>query len=89
MSENGQPMIMKTPPLAADVHRGSCPKPQPQPLYPLKPITNGSSTTTLTKTSLSTLTAGDYAIVVHSPTNPQKMIACGDIKQANPAGTTQ
>ncbi|MDB5043153.1 MAG: hypothetical protein JWN27_3879 [Candidatus Eremiobacteraeota bacterium] len=88
MSENGQPMMMKSSPLPAHIHRGRCPNPQPKPLYPLKPITSGSSTTTLTSTDLSKLTAGDYAIVVHSPANPQKMIACGDIKQANPTGTT-
>jgi hypothetical protein len=88
MAENGQPMMMKTGPLAAHIHRGHCPNPQPQPLYALKPITSGSSTTTLTNTNLSTLTAGDYAIVVHSAANPQKMIACGDLKQANPTGTT-
>jgi hypothetical protein len=89
MSENGQPMMMKTGPLAAHIHRGTCPNPQPQPLYPLKPVTQGSSTTTLTNTNLSKLTSGDYAIAVHPSTNSQKIIACGDIKQANPTGATQ
>lgn len=89
MSENGQPMMMKTGALAAHIHRGSCPNPQPKPLYPLKPVTHGSSTTTLTNTNLSKLTSGDYAIAVHPSTSSEKIIACGDIKQANPTGTTQ
>jgi hypothetical protein len=86
MMESGQPMMMKTGPLQAHIHRGSCPNPDPKPLYPLKPVTSGSSTTTLTGTDLSKLTSGNYAIAVH---NSGKIVACGDIKQANPTGATQ
>lgn len=90
MQESGSPMMMKTASLGAHIHRGSCPAPEKQPVYPLNPVTNGSSTTTLTNTSLDKLTSGDYTISVHKSaqdkTNP---IACGDIKLANPTGTTQ
>lgn len=90
MQESGSPRMVKTGPLGAHIHRGSCPNPQKQPLYPLNPVTNGTSTTTLTSTDLNTLTSGNYTISVHKSaqdkTNP---IACGDIKLANPTGTTQ
>jgi hypothetical protein len=90
MQESGSPMIMKTGPLGAHIHRGSCPNPQKQPLYPLNPVTNGTSTTTLTSTNLNNLTSGDYTISVHKSAHDTKNpIACGDIKLANPTGTTQ
>ncbi|MDB5028697.1 MAG: hypothetical protein JWO66_2386 [Candidatus Eremiobacteraeota bacterium] len=87
MAESGQPMMAKTGAQQAHIHRGSCPNPDPKPLYPLKPVTSGTSTTTLTNTDLTKLTSGNYAIVVHG--SGGKMVACGDIKQANPTGTTQ
>lgn len=90
MQESGSPMMVKTGPLGAHIHRGSCPNPQKQPLYPLNPVTNGTSTTTLSSTNLNTLTSGDYTISVHkSVHDTRNPIACGDIKLANPTGTTQ
>lgn len=90
MQESGSPTMMKTASLGAHIHRGTCPAPEKQPVYPLNPVTNGTSTTTLTHTSLDKLTSGEYTISVHKSaqdkTNP---IACGDIKLANPTGTTQ
>jgi hypothetical protein len=90
MPESGSPMMTKTGPLAAHIHRGRCPNPSKTPLYPLNPVTKGTSTTTLTSTTLSKLTSGDYTVSVHKSehdtTNP---IACGDITLANPTGTTQ
>ena len=89
MKANGGPMMMQTGPLAADIDRGSCPNPQ-RPLYPLKPVTSGTSTTTLTGTNLSKLTTGSYTISVRqSASDPKEPIACGDIKLANPTGTSQ
>jgi hypothetical protein len=86
IAETGQSMMMKAAPMPAHIHRGTCPNPDPKPLYPLKSVAGGSSTTTLTNTDLTKLTSGNYAIVVH---NAGKMVACGDIKQANPTGATQ
>jgi hypothetical protein len=87
--ESGEPVMSKSVGAAmpAHIHRGSCPNPNPKPLYPLNPVIKGSSTTTLTQTDMSKLTSGNYAIVVYQKSG--KMIACGDIKQANPSGTTQ
>jgi hypothetical protein len=90
MKESGAPMMMKTAPMGAHIHRGSCSNPQKQPLYPLNPVTNGTSTTTLTNTNLSKLTNGDYTVSIHKSTHdPKNSVACGDIKLANPTGTTQ
>ena len=90
MKESGSPMMVKTGPLGAHIHRGSCPNPEKQPLYPLNPVTNGTSTTTLTNTNLNKLTSGDYTISIHKSVHDTKNpIACGDIKLANPTGTTQ
>ncbi|MDB5092308.1 MAG: hypothetical protein JWO85_409 [Candidatus Eremiobacteraeota bacterium] len=90
MKESGAPMVAKSGPLGAHIHSGSCPHPQKQPLYPLNPVTSGTSTTTLTTTSLNQLTSGAYTVSVHKSTHdPTNPVACGDIKLANPTGTTQ
>jgi hypothetical protein len=90
MQESGSPMMMRTVAMGAHIHRGTCPNPQKQPLYPLNPVTNGASTTTLTRTNLDKLTSGNYTVSVHKTTNdPKNAVACGDIKLANPTGTTQ
>jgi hypothetical protein len=80
--ESGSPMMMRTAPMGAHIHRGSCPNPQKQPLYPLNPVTNGTSTTTLTGTNLNKLTSGDYTVSIHKTTrDPKNAVACGDIKR--------
>jgi hypothetical protein len=90
MQETGSPMMAKSGPLAAHIHRGSCPNPDKTPLYPLNPVTKGSSTTTLTSTTLDKLTGGNYTVSVHKSAHDIKNpIACGDIKLANPTGATQ
>jgi hypothetical protein len=89
MQESGQAMIRRTS-HDAHIHSGSCPSPEKRPLYKLNPVVNGTSTTTLTNTSLSKLTSKDYTISVHRGLNdPLHPVACGDIKLQNPTGTSQ
>ena len=89
MQENGSPKMTPTQAEGAHIHRGSCPRPDPKPLYPLQPVVNGTSTTTLTNTDLNKLTSGQYTISVHkTKTDAKNPIACGDIKLANPTGTS-
>ncbi|MBV9648409.1 MAG: CHRD domain-containing protein [Candidatus Eremiobacteraeota bacterium] len=83
----------------AHIHEGTCAKLNPAPAYPLKNVTAGTtqsgsaagtSTTTLTNVTLDKLTKGDYAINVHKSASDLKTyVSCGDIKLANPSGTTQ
>ncbi|MBV9103250.1 MAG: hypothetical protein JO060_06640 [Candidatus Eremiobacteraeota bacterium] len=76
-------------PEGAHIHRGSCPNPDPKPLYPLEPVVKGTSTTTLESVDLATLTSGQYTVSVHKTTTGKTdPIACGDIKLANPSGTS-
>ena len=54
------------------------------------PVVNGTSTTTLTSTNLTKLTNGNYTLSIHKSTHdPKNPVACGDIKLANPVGTTR
>ena len=90
MKESGAPTMTRTASMGAHIHRGSCPSPEKQPLYSLNPVVNGTSTTTLTSTNLTTLASGDYTLSVHKSTHdPKSPVACGDIKLANPTGTTR
>ena len=86
-------------PQPAHIHKGSCAKLDPAPAYPLQNVTAGTtqggmaagtSTTTLTNVTLDQLTKGQFAINVHKSTSDLKTyVSCGDIKLANPSGTTQ
>lgn len=86
-------------PQPAHIHKGSCAKLDPNPAFPLTPITKGTdtmgaakgvSTTTLTGVTLAQLVSGQYAVNVHKSVPEAKTyVACGDIKNANPTGTSQ
>lgn len=64
----------------AHIHKGTCSKLDPKPLYPLKTVTGGISQTTLPNVSLADLMKGDYAINVHKSTKEVAVyVACGNI----------
>lgn len=83
----------------AHIHKGTCSKLDPTPAYPLHNVTKGTdsqgnpkgtSTTVLTTVTLNKLTSGTYAINVHKSVSDIKTyVSCGDIKLANPTGTSQ
>jgi hypothetical protein len=61
------------------IHKGSCSKLDPKPAYPLSPVVNGKSETTI-KTSLDSLQKGGYAINGHkSAKEASTYVFCGDI----------
>jgi hypothetical protein len=61
------------------IHKGSCAKLDPKPAYPLSPVVNGKSETTV-KTSLDSLQKGGYAINGHkSAQEAATYVFCGDI----------
>lgn len=65
------------------IHPGTCANLNPKPKYPLKNVSDGTSTTTLTGMKLSDLQTGDFAINVHkSPDAISTYVACGDIPKA-------
>lgn len=65
------------------IHPGTCANLNPKPKYPLKSLSDGSSTTTLPNMKLSSLETGDFAINVHkSPDAIGTYVACGDIPKA-------
>ena len=62
------------------IHKGTCAQLDPKPAYPLSPVVNGKSETTV-KASLKDLTAGSYAINGHKSAQDAKTyVFCGDIK---------
>ncbi len=81
------------------IHKGSCANLDPTPAYPLTMVAKGTntmgnpkgiSTTTLKSVTLAQLESGQYAINVHkSLADAKTYVACGDIKNANPTGTSQ
>lgn len=74
---------MKNPASAAQpahIHAGTCATLNPKPTYPLKNVTDGTSTTTLSGVKLSELETGGFAINVHkSTTEGAVYVSCGDI----------
>jgi hypothetical protein len=61
------------------IHRGTCAKLDPKPAFPLSPLVNGKSETTI-NTSLEALQKGDYAINGHKSTKEvSTYVFCGDI----------
>jgi hypothetical protein len=69
-----------TTPQPIHIHKGTCAKLDPTPLYPLTTVQNGSSVTTLKNVKLSQLETGAFAINVHkSTTDIGTYVACGDI----------
>lgn len=66
-------------PQPAHIHLGSCPSPNPTPLFPLSGVVNGRSETVL-DVNLGTLVAQAMAINVHlSPQEISVYVSCGDI----------
>jgi hypothetical protein len=63
----------------AHIHKGSCAKLDPKPLYPLSNVVNGMSTTTV-KEPISKLTGGGLAVNVHKSTaDIATYVACADL----------
>lgn len=69
-----------TTPQPAHVHVGPCAKLDPVPKYPLTPVVDGVSVTTL-DIPIATLTNGTFAVNVHKSVPEIKTyVACGDLK---------
>jgi hypothetical protein len=61
------------------IHKGTCAKLDPKPAYPLSPVVNGKSETTV-NASLDSLEKGGYAINGHkSAQDVATYVFCGDI----------
>jgi hypothetical protein len=61
------------------IHKGPCAKLDPKPAYPLSPVVNGKSETTI-NASLDSLEKGGYAINGHkSAQEVSTYVFCGDI----------
>jgi hypothetical protein len=64
------------------IHKGTCDKLDPKPAFPLSPVVNGKSETTV-KVPMKTLTGGDYAINGHKSAQDLKTyVFCGNLKGA-------
>ena len=62
------------------IHKGTCAQLDPKPAFPLSPVVNGKSETTV-KASMKDLTSGGYAINGHKSAQDLKTyVFCGDIK---------
>ena len=62
------------------IHKGTCAQLDPKPAFPLSPVVNGKSETTV-KASMKDLTTGGYAINGHKSAQDLKTyVFCGDIK---------
>ena len=62
------------------IHKGTCDKLDPKPAFPLSPVVNGKSETTV-KASMKDLTSGQYAINGHKSAQDLKTyVFCGEIK---------
>ena len=67
----------------AHIHKGTCEKLDPKPLYPLTAIIDGRSETKLKDVKLADLTSGTYAINIHKSTKEVgTYVACGNLKLA-------
>ena len=72
----GVPAVVSQP---VHIHKGSCAKLDPKPAYPLSPVVNGKSETTV-KVSLDSLQKGGYAINGHkSAQEAATYVFCGEI----------
>jgi hypothetical protein len=66
-------------PQPVHIHKGTCAKLDPKPAYPLSPVVNGKSETTV-KASLDSLEKGGYAINGHkSAKEVSTYVFCGEI----------
>lgn len=72
----GQPAGVSQP---VHIHKGTCAKLDPKPAYPLSPVVNGKSETTV-KASVDNLQKGGYAINGHkSAKEASTYVFCGEI----------
>ncbi len=72
----GQPAGVNQP---VHIHKGTCDKLDPKPTYPLKPVVNGKSVSTV-KASMDDLMTGGFAINGHKSTKDIKdYVFCGNI----------
>ena len=64
----------------AHIHKGTCDKLDPKPTYPLSPVKNGVSETTIPGVTTEMLQKAPFAINVHkSPTEAAIYVSCGNI----------
>ncbi len=79
LSVTGAPAGVNQP---VHIHKGTCANLDPKPTYPLSPVVNGKSETTV-NASLDDLQSGGYAINGHkSATEVSKYVFCGPIPAA-------
>ncbi len=79
LSVTGQPAGVTQP---VHIHKGTCAQLDPKPSYPLSPVVNGKSETTV-NASLDDLQKGGYAINGHkSSTEVSTYVFCGPIPAA-------
>jgi hypothetical protein len=64
----------------AHIHKGTCDKLDPKPAYPLKPVHDGQSETTVEGVTIAQLQKSPYAINVHKSAKEAAVyVACGNI----------
>jgi hypothetical protein len=66
-------------PQPAHIHEGSCAKLDPKPKYPLSPVVDGTSTTTV-DVPMAQLVAGGFAVNVHKSAKEIPVyVSCGEL----------
>ena len=64
----------------AHIHKGTCDKLDPKPLYPLNAVRDGKSETTIADVTIAQLQKAPFAINVHkSPTEAAIYVSCGNL----------
>ncbi|GAC1579196.1 MAG: hypothetical protein NVS3B7_13080 [Candidatus Elarobacter sp.] len=64
----------------AHIHKGTCEKLDPKPMYALTLVKNGQSQTTIPNVTLAELQGGAYAINVHKSTKEVPVyVSCGNL----------
>jgi Cu/Zn superoxide dismutase len=64
----------------AHIHKGTCDKLDPKPTYPLKPVHDGQSETTVEGVTIAQLQKAPYAINVHKSAKEAAVyVACGNL----------
>jgi hypothetical protein len=64
----------------AHIHKGTCDKLDPKPAYPLKPVHDGQSETTVEGVTIAQLQKSPYAINVHKSAKEAAVyVSCGNL----------
>ena len=64
----------------AHIHKGTCEKLDPKPTYPLKPVHDGQSETTIEGVTIAQLQKSPYAINVHKSAKEAAIyVSCGNL----------